>query len=72
MHLKVCAMAAAVAMTLATAASAGVTSFSVNGETITKAQQEILILQYTARCQARSGKMESQVRFLLTRDTLLQ
>ena len=72
MHLKVCAIAAAAAMTLATAASAGVTSFSVNGETITKAQQEMLIQQYTARGQARSGQMESQVRFLLTRDQLLQ
>lgn len=46
-------------------------NFTVNGQTITKAQQEELIRVYTSRGQERTPQLETQVRHLLTRDALL-
>lgn len=61
-----CAAACAAAGVMAATAT-----FSVNGQPITKAQQEELIRAYTSRGQERTPQLENQVRQLLTRDALL-
>lgn len=53
------------------AASAATTTFKVNGETVTKAEQEQLINVYTERGAQRTPQLESQVRAILTRDKIL-
>lgn len=66
-HIAVgCAAALAAASALAATAS-----FTVNGQTVSKAQQEELIRVYTSRGQERTPQLETQVRHLLTRDALL-
>lgn len=65
-------IAAGCALTLAAAASMAATNtFTVNGQTVTKAQQEELIRVYTSRGQERTPQLENQVRSILTRDALL-
>lgn len=53
------------------AVSAETVTFKVNGETVTKAEQEQLIRQYTERGAQRTPQLESQVRALLIRDKIL-
>lgn len=60
-----------VAALTAAGTMAATTTFTVNGQTITKAQQEDLIRVYTSRGQERTPQLENQVRHLLTRDALL-
>lgn len=59
------------AILTAAGAMAATSNFTVNGQTITKAQQEELIRVYTSRGQERTPQLETQVRHLLTRDALL-
>ena len=70
MALKHIAFGCAAVMAAA-GAMAATSSFTVNGQTITKAQQEELIRVYTSRGQERTPQLETQVRHLLTRDMLL-
>lgn len=70
MALKHIAFGCAAVMAAA-GAMAATSSFTVNGQTITKAQQEELIRVYTSRGQDRTPQLETQVRHLLTRDMLL-
>ena len=65
-----CLGAASAALIIGTV-QAATTSFTVNGELVSKAQQEQLIKATTARGQARTPQLENQVRYLLTRDKLL-
>ena len=62
---------ALVATTLCSSVLATTQSFKVNGQLITRAQQENLIKAYTDRGQLRTPQLENQVRLLLTRDALL-
>lgn len=66
-HLVVTCLAAFSAV----GAMAATSTFTVNGQTITKAQQEELIRVYVSRGQERTPQLENQVRHLLTRDALL-
>ncbi len=66
--LCLCTLGAALAVG---AAHAATTSFTVNGELVSKAQQEQLIKATTARGQTRTPQLENQVRTLLIRDKLL-
>ena len=64
------------AMVLAAALACGsafaeTSTIKVNGETVTKAEQEQLIRQYTDRGAQRTAQLESQVRSLLVRDKIL-
>ena len=70
MTLKHIVIGCAAAFTAA-GVMAATSTFTVNGQTITKAQQEDLIRVYTARGQERTPQLENQVRHLLTRDALL-
>lgn len=65
------AAAACVAALSSGAALAATHDFTVNGQTVSKAQQEALIRQYTDRGQVRTPQLENQVRMLLTRDQVL-
>lgn len=60
-----------IAALCATAAQAATQTFKVNGQTISKAEQEQLISAMTARGQARSAQLENQVRYMLTRDAVV-
>ena len=62
--MGLCAIAAGLAIGCAQAAT---TSFTVNGELVSKAQQESLIAASTARGQTRTPQLENQVRMLLVR-----
>ncbi len=64
-------VATTTALLAAGTASAEISSFKVNGETVTKAEQEQLIRIYTERGAARTPQLEGQVRTLLTRDKIL-
>ena len=55
----------------AACAMADTATFTVNGQTITKAQQEELIRFYVSRGQERTPQLENQVRSLLIRDAVL-
>lgn len=66
--MGLCAIAAGLAIGCAQAAT---TSFTVNGELVSKAHQESLIAASTARGQTRTPQLENQVRMLLVRDKLL-
>lgn len=68
--LTACTAAATLALT-ASCATAAVTAFRVNGELITKDEQEQVISQYTARGQARTPQLEQRVRLSLTANALL-
>ena len=70
MFLKKCAVAAAAAL-VSISAGAAAPAFTVNGETVTSAEQETLIRQYTDRGQARTPQLESQIRWILARDKVL-
>jgi peptidyl-prolyl cis-trans isomerase C len=64
--------AAVLAAFAATAAQAEVQSFKVNGQLVTKDQQEKIIKTLTSRGQARTPQLESQVRNRLTGEIVLQ
>lgn len=64
-------MVAGVLAVACAGAFAATESFTVNGQTITKAQQEELIRVYTNRGIERTPQLESQVRQMLTRDAVL-
>ncbi|HBC70118.1 MAG TPA: peptidylprolyl isomerase [Sutterella sp.] len=64
--------AAVLAAFAATAAQAEVQSFKVNGQLVTKAQQEKIIKNMTSRGQIRTPQLESQVRNRLTSEIVLQ
>ncbi len=70
MFIKKISIICAAALAVGTAAAA-TANFTVNGETVTRAEQEDLIRVYTKRGQERTSQLENQVRFLLTRDKLL-
>ncbi len=63
-----CALAAALVLGPAQAAT---TDFTVNGELVSRAQQEQLIRATTERGQTRTPQLENQVRMILVRDKLL-
>lgn len=73
MSLKKSALSAVVlsAVMACGSAFAETSTFQVNGETVTKAEQEQLIRQYTERGAQRTAQLESQVRSLLIRDKIL-
>jgi peptidyl-prolyl cis-trans isomerase C len=64
--------AAVLAAFAATAAQAEVQSFKVNGQLVTKDQQERIIQNLVNRGQPRTPQLESQVRNRLTSEIVLQ
>jgi peptidyl-prolyl cis-trans isomerase C len=64
--------AAVLAAFAATAAQAEVQSFKVNGQLVTKDQQERIIQNLVSRGQPRTPQLESQVRNRLTSEIVLQ
>ena len=71
MRIQSLSVAAALLVGLITGANAATQDFRINGELITKAQQEQLIKSYTDHGQLRTPQLEKLAKHLLKRDTLL-
>lgn len=71
MKLKALVFAAAAAALTTTTAFAATQAFRVNGELITKTEQEDMIKAATARGQQRTEELENQVKQLLTQQSVL-
>ena len=71
MKLKALVFAAAAAALTTTTAFAATQAFRVNGDLITKTEQEDMIKAATARGQQRTEELENQVKQLLTQQSVL-